>query len=112
VIAAVRDATERHAAHQAPAQVATIVESSLDAIISLTLQGTVASWEPRRQPLFGEAALAGTTTTPRDTRWTRRHGSALDVALSISPIRDAARRVVGFSALLRDVTERKVGVER
>ena len=55
-----------------------------------------------------EAALAGTTTTPRDTQWRRRDGSVLDVALSISPIRDASQGVVGFSALLRDVTERKL----
>ena len=110
------------------------MESSLDAIISLTLQGHVASWNPGAERLFVyapaeivgahvsllvpdersaeleellEAALAGTSTSPRDTQWKRRDGSVLDVALSISPIRDPAGDTVGFSALLRDVTERK-----
>jgi C4-dicarboxylate-specific signal transduction histidine kinase len=37
----------------------------------------------------------------------RKDGSLLDVALTISPIRDAADRVVGASKLARDITERK-----
>ena len=134
VIAAVRDASERHAAQHARTELATIVDSSLDGILSLSLEGTILSWNPGAEQLFGyqpvhvlgvhvsslvpddsspdledllEAALSGTTAAPRDTVWRCRDGSLLDVAMSVSPLKDPAGRMTGFSALLRNVTERK-----
>jgi PAS domain S-box-containing protein len=134
VIASVRDASERHAAVHARSQLATIVESSVDGIVSLSLHGMISSWNPGAEQLFGygaaevlgvhvsrlvpddsssdleellEAALSSTATAPRDTAWQRRDGSLLDVAMSISPLKDPAGRTTGFSALLRNVTERK-----
>jgi PAS domain S-box-containing protein len=134
VIAAVRDASDRHAAQHAQSQLATIVESSVDGILSLSLEGRILSWNPGAEQLFGydfsevvgthvscvvpddsspdleellEAALSGTPAPPRDTAWQCRDGSFLDVAMSISPLKDSAGQTTGFSALLRDVTERK-----
>jgi signal transduction histidine kinase len=52
-------------------------------------------------------ALAGAPVGARDTRWRRRDGSLLDVALSASPLRDASGRLLGVSLLARDITERK-----
>ena len=54
-----------------------------------------------------EAALSTTSAAPRDTVWRCRDGSLLDVAMSVSPLKDPAGRMAGFSALLRNVTERK-----
>ncbi len=134
VIAAVRDASDRHAAQHARSQLATIVESSVDGIVSLSLHGMISSWNLGAEQLFGydatevlgvhvsrfvpddsspdleellEAALSSTATAPRDTAWQRRDGSLLDVAMSISPLKDPAGQTTGFSALLRNVTERK-----
>jgi len=134
VIAAIRDASDRRAATAAQAQLAAIVQSSLDAIVSMTLEGKVTSWNPGAERIFGYSAadmadlhisrivppdtsgeleellaavMAGEPTTPRDTEWLRRDGSRLDVALSVSPLRDMGGRMFGFSALLRDITERK-----
>ena len=134
VIAAVRDASDRHAAQHARSQLATIVESSVDGIVALSMDGMISSWNPGAEQLFGycptevlgvhvsrlvpehcspdleellEAALSSTSTAPRDTAWQCRDGSLLDVAMSISPLKDAAGRMTGFSALLRNVTQRK-----
>lgn len=134
VIAAIRDATERRAATAAQAQLAAIVTSSQDAIVSMTVEGKVTSWNPGAERIFGyspaemagvhvsrvippdtsagfeellAAVMAGTPATPRDTEWLRRDGTRLHVAVSVSPVRDAAGQLLGFSALLRDITERK-----
>jgi PAS domain S-box-containing protein len=134
VIAAIRDATERRAATAAQAQLAAIVTSSQDAIVSMTVEGRVTSWNPGAERILGyspaevadlhvsrvippdtsaefeellAAVMAGESTTPRDTEWLRHDGTRLHVAVSVSPLRDAAGRLLGFSALLRDITERK-----
>jgi PAS domain S-box-containing protein len=135
VIAAIRDATERRAATAAQAQLAAIVQSSLDGIISMTADGKVTTWNAGAERMFGYAAeemagehisrvipddvsdqfeellgavMAGEPSFPCDTQWLRRDGSRLDVAVSVSPLREAGGRLFGFSALLRDVTERKL----
>ena len=127
VVAAIRDVTERQMATAAMAQLAAIVQSSQDATLSVTLGGQITTWNPGAEGLFGHsaaeaigrhisflvpeeaseeleellaAALAGETTAPRDTRWLRHDGSHVDVALSVSPLRDSVDRTFGFSALL------------
>jgi PAS domain S-box-containing protein len=116
------------------ARLATIVESSDDAIISPALDGTITSWNPGAARLFGyeaaevvgrslallaprdrgaEAAAIlerlerGEHVPPAETVCTRKDGRDLIVALTISPIRDGAGRVVGASTIARDVTEQK-----
>ena len=103
-------------------------------MLSMTLEGEITSWNPGAEKLFGydtadavgrhislvipenaseefeellADALAGKKSAPCDTEWLRQDGSRVDVALSISPLRDLADRTFGFSALLRDITERK-----
>lgn len=135
VIAAIRDATERRAANAAQAQLAAIVQSSLDGIISMTADGRVTTWNTGAERIFGYAAqemagehisrvipddvsgqfeellaavMAGEPSIPCDTQWLRRDGGRLDVAVSVSPLREAGGRLLGFSALIRDITERKL----
>lgn len=135
IVAAIRDATERRAATSAMAHLAAIVESSTDAIASMTVDGIVTSWNPGAVRLFGYTtaeimgrhlsilapeegsaefehllaiALEGERTTPLDTRWRKRDGELLDVELSVSPVHDARGQLLGFSAVLRDITERKL----
>src|SRR5437764_699820 len=133
VVAAVRDATERRTATAASAQLAAIVQSSTDAIVSMSAAGEIRSWNPGAQRLFGHApeeavgchismivpddrsaeleelmsaAMTGTLVAPRDTVWSRQDGALVDVAMSVSPLFDAGQ-LLGFSILLRDITERK-----
>ena len=99
--------------------------SSHDAIVSKILDGTITSWNSGAERLFGYAAeeVIGQNITliiPPDRRdeeraivdhfetvRMRKDGSLLDVALTISSMKDAAGCIVGASKLARDITERK-----
>ena len=133
-VAAVRDASERRAASAAQAQLAAIVQSSSDAIVSMSVEGSITSWNRGAEHVFGYASsevvghhisllvpgdaseeleellgavVGGETPAVRDTQWLRRDGSRLDVALSLSPLVDPGGRTLGFSAVVRDATARK-----
>jgi PAS domain S-box-containing protein len=133
-VGTVIDVTERERGEQATRLLAAVVESSHDAIVSKNLNGIITSWNKGAERLFGYAAeeAAGQNITliiPLDRRdeerailerlkrgervdhfetvRMRKDGSLLDVALTISPMKDAAGRIVGASKLARDITERK-----
>ncbi len=128
------DITERRRQQLDLARLAAIVESSTDAIIGKSLDGTITSWNPAAQLLFGytpyEAVgrpitmlvapgqpndgpelLArvsrGERVEQQATRWWTKDGRPLDVELTISPVRDADGRIVGAATIARYVTERK-----
>jgi len=134
VVAAVRDATERGAVTAAVGQLAAIVSSSRDGILTVTTAGVVTTWNPGAEQLLGtpteeaigshigrwipeEASevveeLMGTIVTggspsSRDTVWLTADGKRLDVAISMSPMSNEHRELAGFSILVRDVSERK-----
>src|SRR5437660_988702 len=128
------DITERKRAEQATRLLAAIVESSHDAIVSKSLNGVITSWNKGAERLFGYAAeeavgqnitliippdrrdeeraiverlMRGERVDHFETVRMRKDGSLLDVALTISPIKDAAGGIVGASKLAREITERK-----
>jgi PAS domain S-box-containing protein len=113
---------------------AAIVDSSEDAIISKTLQGVITSWNTGAERLFGYTAkeavgkhismiipldrrdeetgiLArlsrGEKIDHFDTIRVRKDGTALEISLSISPVRDSTGKIIGASKIARDVTGRK-----
>jgi PAS domain S-box-containing protein len=113
---------------------AAVVDSSDDAIITKTLDGTITSWNASAGRLLGYtvAEITGqpiTVLIPPDRREEERHiienlragkriehyetvriakdGRLIDVALTISPVRDQTGQIVGASKILRDITERK-----
>jgi PAS domain S-box-containing protein len=117
---------------------AAIVENSGDAIISKTLDGKILSWNPAAERMFGYAAseiigrplrmlfpperyleeeenmdrVVGSDMTSRfETVRIRKGGQRLDVAITISPIKDSNGKVVGVSRILRDITDRKRATE-
>lgn len=130
----VRDVTQRLAFQQELRRYGDIVERSGDAIASRRLDGTVVVWNPAAERLFGytrEEMLGASidrlysTNTPAAQRdlarraaagepivnfeTIRRHkdGSDVDVAITISPVRDHAGKVIGSSGIYRDISERK-----
>ena len=132
------DVTERKRGEQAIRLLAAVVESSHDAIVSKDLDGIITSWNKGAERLFGYAAeeavgqnilliippgrreeeiaiierlTRGEQVDHFETVRMRKDGSLLDVALTISPMRDAAGRIVGASKLARDITERKYAEE-
>jgi PAS domain S-box-containing protein len=129
-----RDVTERRHAERAAQQLASIVESSDDAIVSKDLNGTIMTWNAGAERLFGykAAEVIGKPITiliPPDRRGEepgilarirrgeridhyetvrqRKDGSLFDVSLTVSPMRDANGAIVTASKIARDVTERR-----
>ncbi len=132
-IAIKRDVTAKIAAEQAQSLPASIVESSDDAIFSTGPNGVILSWNRGAEALFGYAGveiigqsattldavghvdrfalilktlLKGWAIGSYDTAIRRQDGVEVEVALSVSPIRDSAGKVVGASAIARDISQR------
>ena len=121
-------------ASRANARHAAIVASSEDAVVGSTLEGVVTDWNGAAERIFGyraeeivgqplrriipsdrsdevERRLAELTTgvlpRPFETRRQRKDGSLVDVSVMISPIRDEGGRIIGFSKVARDISERR-----
>lgn len=129
-----RDITERKQAQVVTHLLASIVESSDDAIISKTLDGTITSWNCAAERIFGYEAkeIIGQPVTvliPPDrldeepailerlrrglriehyeTIRRRKDGRLIDVSLTVSPVKDDQGRIIGASKIAYDVTDRK-----
>jgi two-component system sensor kinase FixL len=125
------DITEAWRARQARQYLASIIESSNDAIIGKTLEGLVTAWNRAAEEMFGYRAdeMLGRSITMlsppdrmheepmilgllrrgerlRQFETVRLHkdGSEIAVALTISPIRDVSGTIIGASKIARDIT--------
>jgi PAS domain S-box-containing protein len=128
-----RDVSERYAAEQRIRQMAAIVQSSQDAIISEDLEGAIVSWNHGAERMYGytpmEAigrnarmllqsgapdevsaniakARAGLSATIETVR-RRKDGRTIEIALTVSPIRDGQGKITGLATIARDIAERK-----
>jgi PAS domain S-box-containing protein len=134
----VRDITARLSAEREIQRsnrlLAAIVETSDDAIISKSVDGTIQSWNAAAQRTFGHTAEQAigqhiSLIIPKErmaeedrimerlrddqpvdhfeTERLHRDGSLVPVSLSISPIKDDKGRIIGASKIARDITERR-----
>lgn len=119
---------------EALAYLASIVESSDDAIVGKTLDGTIISWNQSAERIFGytpEEAIgrhisliisedrldeefviigkikAGQRVDHFETRRRAKDGRMIDLSLTVSPIRNAAGEIIGASKIARDITLQK-----
>ncbi len=126
--------TERRRAEEKLSFLASIVESSTDAIFGTTLDGTVLSWNRGAEKMYGYSAdeMNGNSIkilVPHDRRneisqiferkkrgelieryetvRMRKDGKRIDVSLTISTIKDDAGMIIGYSTIAHDITERK-----
>jgi PAS domain S-box-containing protein len=129
-----QDITDRKRLERAQGLLASIVDSSEDAVVSKNLDGTITSWNKSAERLFGypaEEAIGQhiTLIVPHDRRneermilkkirrgervehfetlRVRKDGTLVNISVTISPVKDAAGHVVGASKVARDITERR-----
>jgi PAS domain S-box-containing protein len=134
ITAAIRNIAERKLRENDLSRLAAVVESSQDAIVSLTSLGIIRTWNRGAERIFGYSAeeatgrsilflsppdrsAEGSTLLERVARADRiehfetirvkKDGTQIHVALTFSPIKDSDGRVVGVSSVARDVTESK-----
>jgi two-component system sensor histidine kinase VicK len=128
---AVHERQIRRRTETTQAYLASVVESCNDAIIGETLDGTVVAWNNGAERLYGYTAaeMIGRSVSvlipwyrPEASHETlegfnwgeqvdnfvtariRKDGSAVEVSLSISPIKDVVGRIIGASTVARDIT--------
>jgi PAS domain S-box-containing protein len=128
------DITERKQAEETLRRLADIVHSSHDAIIATDPAGEIVSWNPGARDLYGyraeevegrllamlipaerapkdghmlSRALDGRRLEDFETEHRRKDGSLVPVSVTVSPMRDSRRAIVGASVIVRDRTERK-----
>ena len=133
--AAAHDADGAEPADASRAWLAAIVESSEDAIVSKTLEGVITSFNAAAERLYGypaeevvgqhisvivpeelhpqldeiEASLRrGEKVSHLETVRLRKDGTRVEVAVSISPVRDSQGRTVGAANIARDITARRL----
>jgi PAS domain S-box-containing protein len=138
VVLVFRDVTEARRAVEARLHLAAIVESSDDAIISKNLDGIITSWNRGAERLYGytgeeavgrplsmlvptdlrdelpaimERIQRGERVEHFETVRVCKDGSRVDVSLTISPVKNAAGKIVGASKIARDVTTRNRAAE-
>jgi PAS domain S-box-containing protein len=129
-----RDITERKQAEEMRERLSLIVNSSDDAIISKTLNGTITAWNRGAEKVFGYPAEEivgkpmlvllpperieeesdilgrigrGESVEHFETVRVRKDGTVIDVSVTISPIRNGNGVIVGASKIARDITQRK-----
>lgn len=123
----------------AQAHLAAIVRASSDAIISKTLDSIITSWNAAAGRVFGYSEeemlgqsirqiipdhlqgeedmilakiAAGERLEHYETVRVRKDGQLIDVSVTVSPLYDTAGKVIGASAIARDVTERNFAERR
>ena len=133
VSSTVRDITERKRAQQSREQLASIVDYSDDAIIGASMDGLIVNWNKAAERLYGytveeilgqpvsvlfppdradelsenNATLQRGQIVNKETVRRRKDGTLIDVALTVSPIKDSRGVMVAASSIARDITERR-----
>ena len=121
------------------ARLAAIVKDSQDAIVSKTLDGVITSWNGSAERLFGYTAAeavgqpialiipperlqeetdilarlrSGERIESYETERVRKDGGRVEVSLTISPLYDSERQIIGASKIARDIGARKLEERR
>lgn len=135
----VTDVSDLRKAEQEHRRLAAIVRCSDDAIVSCTTEGEIETWNAGATRIFGHSAeeaigkrldiltpeghpdeylqilervKSGQEAGDIETTRVRKDGTQIMIALSVSPITDAAGNVIGAAAIARDITDRKLAEER
>ena len=138
IVGTAQDLTERRQVEEALAQYVALIVGSDDAIITKTLNGTILSWNPGAERLYGYTAAeieghpisilfpperldewqeilrrvgGGEHIEHYETVRVRPDGTRIDVSVSVSPVKDGQGQVVGATSIGRDISERRRAAE-
>lgn len=133
-IGTVLDITETVLAEEKNARLLAIIDSSNDAIIGFNLQGKITTWNNAAEDIFGfqQNEVIGSTADSLipaekrqeltdllakvargervhqlETRMLSKDQGVIEVAITLSPIKEATGKIIGFSKIVRDITEKK-----
>ncbi|HZO60307.1 MAG TPA: PAS domain S-box protein [Solirubrobacterales bacterium] len=133
-----RDLTARKRGEESARRLAAIVEHSSDAVVGVGVDGRIVAWNPGAERLYGWSAaeaigmsiadtappdqrdeteylvrrlMSGEAITNHRTQRMRKDGELVDVALTLSPIRDEGGDVIGMAGIIRDISE-ELEIER
>lgn len=128
-----KEIEERKVIQERLSKFATIVDSSNDAIICSFIDGTIISWNKSAEEIYGykeeemmgsninilfpegskdeisnlaEKLKRGFTVKNFETKRIRKDGAVIDIAITLSPIRDECGNIISVAAIDRDITER------
>jgi diguanylate cyclase (GGDEF)-like protein/PAS domain S-box-containing protein len=128
------DITQRKRAEAEAARMVEIIESTDAAVVGMTTDGRILTWNPAAERLYGYTAeevvgrqalflvppdRLGELTAQRtqinggdrvgeiETVRRRKDGTDIDVAIALSPLLDSAGEVIGASSIVRDITAQK-----
>ncbi|HXJ59849.1 MAG TPA: PAS domain S-box protein [Verrucomicrobiae bacterium] len=134
LIRGIRYAIERKRGEEARSRLAALVESSHDAIIGLSLEGLIVSWNTGAEAMFGHSyeevigrpsaillppghiddmpatlkhLKAGHFVKDFETTRRTKEGRTVHLAVSVSPIKNSFGRIIGASMIARDIDEQK-----
>jgi len=134
-----QDITERVRSEEAHGRLIHLVESSADAIISISLDGKIETWNAAASRIFGfvaeevigkspsmlvapdevshfskmlETVHGGQAIAHYELRHRRKDGTEFEAAVAMSSICDPEGRVLGVSKVVRDITEQKAAEHR
>lgn len=134
LVRAIRYAIERQRGEEARSRLAAIVESSKDAIVGMSLEGLIVSWNPGAEHIFGhsfeevigrpisilahpdhpdeipallEQLRRGDHLKDFETLRAKKTNLSIHVAISLSPIKSSLGTIIGASMIARDIDERK-----
>jgi two-component system, cell cycle sensor histidine kinase and response regulator CckA len=128
------DITQRKKAEEDLRMAAAIVEATEDAVIGMSLDGTILTWNPSAERIYGYSAVEvigrpigivipperqhlpieirdkvkrGEKVMPFESVALRKDGKRIQISLSFSPLKDKKGNIVGFSSIIRDITQAK-----
>ena len=138
VLCVTADVTDLKRGDDALSQLASLMQSSNDAIVSQTLEGVITSWNEAAERIYGYSAeeaigrsatmlrptdrvdeiskiigrvKRGEVVSDHETVRLRKDGARVDVSLTLSPLVNATGRITGVSSISRDITEQKRSAE-
>jgi PAS domain S-box-containing protein len=133
------DLSDRKRAERMSRRIASIVESTDDAIVATNLEGVISVWNPGAEKLLGytrnealgqsaaELIFGGRSGEHDEmlaivrrgghihnyqTSRRRKDGTSVPVSIAVSPIKDGEERIVGVSTIMRDFSEIKRSIEQ